>query len=65
MPGPRRRNDEERLPWLEPYREAAAARPAPAPRKKSRTGSLSISTIWHRHSIRCGTGAMTIPGDAS
>lgn len=38
MPGPGRRNDEERLPWLEPYRDVAAARPAPAPHKKSRAG---------------------------
>ena len=37
-PGPG--NDEERLPWLEPYRDTATARPAPAPAKKGRAGMV-------------------------
>ncbi|MEO5578318.1 MAG: hypothetical protein ABIR25_04615, partial [Sphingomicrobium sp.] len=34
MPGRGSSSDEERLPWLEPYREARAANPAPVPPKK-------------------------------
>lgn len=37
-PGPG--NDEERLPWLEPYRDAASARPAPVPARKSGAGMV-------------------------
>lgn len=38
MAGPGPGNDEERLPWLEPYRDTATARPAPVPAKKGRAG---------------------------
>ena len=37
-PGPG--NDEERLPWLEPYRETATAKPAPIAAKKRGAGML-------------------------
>ena len=40
MPGPGPGNDEERLPWLAPYRETATAKPAPVPAKKRGAGML-------------------------
>ena len=40
MPGRGSSSDEERLPWLEPYRETMAAKPAPVAAKKRGAGVL-------------------------
>ena len=40
MPGRGSANDEERLPWLEPYREVKAAKPAPVGPKKRGAGMV-------------------------
>ena len=41
MPGRGSTSDVERLPWLEPYREAATAKPAPVAAKKRGAGMVA------------------------
>lgn len=55
MEGGRQSGDEERLPWLEPYRDSAAAKPRPKPALKPKSRALR-PVAW----LIAGVAAITV-----